>query len=210
MRKSGFTLLELLIVMAIMAMATAGVSLAMRDNAQTALERDAQRLAVLFESARAQSRTTGIGVYWHTTDNGFADRAGRIHRRGARSQPLGEARGELRRAERAQFGRQDAVRDLADPSLVVAGREFDQRAPGRSQRRQAGQRLDNRAQRPLAVRRVAARPDDARYLAFAQGYAHQRAGRELGRMRVVEGLGQAGVLRRLDRDAKTNRRQRSR
>ena len=71
MRKSGFTLLELLIVMAIMAMATAGVSLAMRDNAQTALERDAQRLAVLFESARAQSRTTGIGVYWHTTDNGF-------------------------------------------------------------------------------------------------------------------------------------------
>ena len=71
MRKSGFTLLELLIVMAIMAMATAGVSLAMRDNAQTTLERDAQRLAVLFESARAQSRTTGIGVYWHTTDNGF-------------------------------------------------------------------------------------------------------------------------------------------
>ena len=69
--KSGFTLLELLIVMAIMAMATAGVSLALRDNAQTALERDAQRLAVLFESARAQSRTTGIGVYWHTTDNGF-------------------------------------------------------------------------------------------------------------------------------------------
>lgn len=71
MTKSGFTLLELLIVIAIMAMATAGVSLAMRDNAQTTLERDAQRLAVLFESARAQSRTTGVGVFWHTTDNGF-------------------------------------------------------------------------------------------------------------------------------------------
>lgn len=49
MTKSGFTLLELLIVIAIMAMATAGVSLAMRDNAQTTLERDAQRLAVLLE-----------------------------------------------------------------------------------------------------------------------------------------------------------------
>ena len=67
----GFTLLELLVVIAIMALATAGVSLAMRDNAQTSLEREAQRLAVLFESARAQSRTSGVRVVWHTTANGF-------------------------------------------------------------------------------------------------------------------------------------------
>ena len=67
----GFTLLELLVVVAIMAMATAGVSLAMRDSAQTALEREAQRLAVLFESARAQSRASGLGVYWRTTADGF-------------------------------------------------------------------------------------------------------------------------------------------
>lgn len=71
MKQNGFTLLELLVVVAIMATATAGVSLAMRDNAQTALERDAQRLTVLFESARAQSRTSGVGVTWHTTANGF-------------------------------------------------------------------------------------------------------------------------------------------
>ncbi len=67
----GFTLLELLVVVAIMALATAGVSLAMRDNTQTSLEREAQRLAVLFESARAQSRTSGVRVIWHTTDSGF-------------------------------------------------------------------------------------------------------------------------------------------
>lgn len=67
----GFTLLELLVVVAIMAMATAGVSLAMRDNAQTSLEREAQRLAVLFESARAQSRASGLSVYWRTTAEGF-------------------------------------------------------------------------------------------------------------------------------------------
>lgn len=67
----GFTLLELLVVIAIIAMATAGVSLAMRDNAQTSLEREAQRLAVLFESARAQSRSSGVRVVWHTTVNGF-------------------------------------------------------------------------------------------------------------------------------------------
>ena len=67
----GFTLLELLVVIAIMALATSGVSLAMRDTAQTALEREAQRLAVLFESARAQSRTSGVRVIWYATDSGF-------------------------------------------------------------------------------------------------------------------------------------------
>ena len=58
-------------MIAIMALATAGVSVSMRDNSQTSLEREAQRLAVLFESARAQSRTSGVRVVWHTTDNGF-------------------------------------------------------------------------------------------------------------------------------------------
>jgi len=67
----GFTLLELLVVLAIMAVATAGVSLALRDSSQTSLEREAQRLAVLFESARALSRATGAAVYWHTTPDGF-------------------------------------------------------------------------------------------------------------------------------------------
>lgn len=70
-RNRGFTLLELLVVVAIMALATAGVTLALRDNAQTALEREALRLAVLFESARAQSRASGVAVYWHATAEGF-------------------------------------------------------------------------------------------------------------------------------------------
>ena len=67
----GFTLLELLVVIAIMALATSGVSLAMRDDSQTSIEREGQRLAVLFESARAQSRTSGVQVVWHTTATGF-------------------------------------------------------------------------------------------------------------------------------------------
>ena len=70
-RSVGFTLLELLVVIAIMAVATAGVSLALRDTSQTALEREAQRLAVLFESARAQSRASGIAVVWRITPDGF-------------------------------------------------------------------------------------------------------------------------------------------
>nr|WP_295772092.1 prepilin-type N-terminal cleavage/methylation domain-containing protein [Rhodoferax sp.] len=67
----GFTLLELMVVVAIMALATAGVSLAMRDSSQTQLERDAQRLAALLESARAVSRMTANTVVWRATPNGF-------------------------------------------------------------------------------------------------------------------------------------------
>ena len=67
----GFTLLELLVVIAIIAVATAGVTLSLRDSSQTALEREAQRLAVLFESARAQSRASGTAVIWQPTVDGF-------------------------------------------------------------------------------------------------------------------------------------------
>ena len=62
----GFTLIELLVVLAIIAIGTAGVSLSMRDSAQSALERDAQRLAALLESARSRSRASGVPVQWRT------------------------------------------------------------------------------------------------------------------------------------------------
>jgi general secretion pathway protein H len=70
-RHHGFTLIELLVVMAIIAIASAGVSLALRDSADTQLEREAQRLAALLESARAQSRTSGRPVQWHAVAGGF-------------------------------------------------------------------------------------------------------------------------------------------
>ena len=68
----GFTLLELLVVVAIMALATAGVGFALRDSTAGDLERDAQRLAALLESARAQSRMSGNPVQWRSTGTGFA------------------------------------------------------------------------------------------------------------------------------------------
>ncbi len=68
----GFTLLELLVVVAIMALATAGVGLALRDSSQTLLEREAQRLTALLESARAQSRMTANPIRWRATDTGFS------------------------------------------------------------------------------------------------------------------------------------------
>ena len=68
---AGFTLLELLVVVAIIAIGSAGVGLAMRDGAASQLEREAQRLAALLESARAQSRTTGVPVRWRVQPPGF-------------------------------------------------------------------------------------------------------------------------------------------
>lgn len=67
----GFTLLELLVVVAIIAIASAGVSFALRDSQATLLEREAQRLAALLESARAQSRSSGVPVRWYPTADGF-------------------------------------------------------------------------------------------------------------------------------------------
>lgn len=67
----GFTLIELLVVVAIIAIASAGVSLALRDSGATQLEREAQRLAALLESGRAQSRSTGVPVLWTPTEGGF-------------------------------------------------------------------------------------------------------------------------------------------
>lgn len=68
----GFTLLELLVVVAIIAVATAGVSLALRDGGHTQLQREAERLAVLLESARTQSRALGVPVRWIARTDGFS------------------------------------------------------------------------------------------------------------------------------------------
>lgn len=69
---AGFTLLELLVVVAIIAFSTAGVAFALRDSAQAPLEREAQRLTALLEAARAQSRASGQAVRWYPMPQGFA------------------------------------------------------------------------------------------------------------------------------------------
>lgn len=70
-RLAGFTLLELLVVVSIVAIASAGVAFAVRDAAGAPLDREAQRLAALLDSARARSRLTGQPVRWVAVEQGF-------------------------------------------------------------------------------------------------------------------------------------------
>ena len=60
----GFTLLELLLVLVILAVSAGLATLALRDNSATQLEREAVRLAALLEMARAESRVAGTAVRW--------------------------------------------------------------------------------------------------------------------------------------------------
>ena len=70
-RNAGFTVLELLIVVAIVAMASAGVTLSLRDGTEVQLEREAERLVALLEAARARSQLSGAPVQWRLEATGF-------------------------------------------------------------------------------------------------------------------------------------------
>lgn len=63
-RRAGFTLIEVMVVMAIVAIIVAVASLALRDPTRERLEREALRLASLLEMARAESRATSWPVTW--------------------------------------------------------------------------------------------------------------------------------------------------
>jgi general secretion pathway protein H len=68
----GFTLLELLLVVALIAVASAGVAFALRETGEQLLEREAQRLVAQLDAARAQSRATGVAVVWHSDPAGYS------------------------------------------------------------------------------------------------------------------------------------------
>lgn len=71
----GFTLVELLIVIAIIAVGAGLVALALPDGDASRLEEEGERLATLLEAARADSRVSGLQVLWVPRgDEGSGDR----------------------------------------------------------------------------------------------------------------------------------------
>ena len=63
-RTRGFTLIELMVVVAIVVMAAGAIALTLRDPAATRLEREAARLVALLEGARAEARASALTVRW--------------------------------------------------------------------------------------------------------------------------------------------------
>jgi len=70
-RARGFTLIELLVVVSLILLCSVGVVLSLHGAQDQRVARDAQRLAVLLESARAQSRAAGAPVQWRALPGGF-------------------------------------------------------------------------------------------------------------------------------------------
>ncbi|WP_418316797.1 pilus assembly FimT family protein [Piscinibacter sakaiensis] len=66
---AGFTLVELIVVIAIIALAAGVLSLALRNPADTQLEREAARLSALLEAARTEARSLGAPVVWYPVDS---------------------------------------------------------------------------------------------------------------------------------------------
>ena len=60
----GFTLIELMVVVALVALTTGLVSLAVRDPQARQLEREAARLVALLEAARTEARSSSLDVQW--------------------------------------------------------------------------------------------------------------------------------------------------
>lgn len=60
----GFTMVELLVVFAIVALGVGLVALALPDGEANRLEEEAARLSSLLESARAEARVAGVPVRW--------------------------------------------------------------------------------------------------------------------------------------------------
>jgi general secretion pathway protein H len=63
-RRGGFTLIELMVVIALIAVASAVVSLSLRDPSTSQLEHEGARLVALLEGARTEARGAGLTASW--------------------------------------------------------------------------------------------------------------------------------------------------
>jgi general secretion pathway protein H len=150
----GFTLLELLVVLAIVALASAGVGFALRDDTATRLERDAQRLGALLEAARAQSQVTGVPVRWTVTQQGFffkPERSPTDNEPPPRQWLDPDTRAEIERlpgAAPGSMGQQEGDSLVLGPDAIIAPQAVTLFAAGQPEKRV---RLATDGVRPFAV-----------------------------------------------------------
>lgn len=70
-RSAGFTLLEMLVVLMIAGLLVSLASLSLTRNPRTDLNEEAQRLALLFESAGDEAQVRARPIAWQPVEGGF-------------------------------------------------------------------------------------------------------------------------------------------
>ncbi|CAD6540778.1 GspH/FimT family pseudopilin [Paraburkholderia metrosideri] len=70
-RSAGFTLLEMMVVLVIAGLLVSLTALTMNRNPRTDLNEEAQRLALLFESAGDEAQVRARPIAWQPLDGGF-------------------------------------------------------------------------------------------------------------------------------------------
>lgn len=71
----GFTLIELMLVLLVLALSSSLVVMSTRDTPQQTLEREADRLVNVLEAARAQARSNSTALLWQSDTQGYVVRA---------------------------------------------------------------------------------------------------------------------------------------
>lgn len=70
-KQQGFTLIELMVVLVIIGIASAAVGLSIKPDPLQQLRKDAERLAQLLQVAQAEARADGRSITWRTNAKGF-------------------------------------------------------------------------------------------------------------------------------------------